>query len=162
MIQLKATLGRAMICVLLASSWVATSSAAERGQPGKAPKDVKVTVQEFDKVEVQKSSWGWIRWLMNDKIDPDAEMTFGVVYVKPHQENPAHIHPNSAEYLHVLEGACDHLVGTRWVSLKAGDTLRIPKVVPHRARTKEKACRVVVVYNTGRRQFVPVEQAKEK
>ena len=162
MIQLKASLNRATICFLLASIAAATSSAAEPGPAGKATKGSKVSVQEFGKVEVQKYPWGWIRWLMNDQIDPDAEMTFGVVYVKPHQENPAHVHPNSAEYLHVLEGACEHLVGTKWVTLKAGDTLRIPKGVPHRARTKEKACRVVVVYDTGRRQFVPVKQDKGK
>ena len=162
MIQLKASLNRAMICTLFASVCVATSTGAEPGPAGKATKGLKVSVQEFGKVEVQKYPWGWIRWLMNDQIDPDAEMTLGVVYIKPGQENPAHIHPNSAEVLHVLEGSCEHLVGTKWVTLKTGDTVRIPKDVPHRARTKKDACRAVIVYNTGRRQFVPVEQGKEK
>jgi len=162
MMRAPSILGRALICLLLAPICAATSSAAEPAPAEKAANDVKVSVQEFGKVEVQKHPWGWIRWLMNDRIDPDAEMTFGMVYIKPNQENPAHVHPNSAEYLHVLEGSCEHLVGTTWVTLKAGDTLRIPKGVPHRARTKEKACRVVVVYDTGRRQFVPVEQGKDK
>ena len=117
-------------------------------------------MQPFEKVETLEYPWGWIRWTMNAEADPEAEMTFGVVYIKPHQVNPAHIHPNSAEYLHVLEGSCEHLVGTKWVKLKAGDTLRIPKNVPHRARTGRQACRVVVVYNTGKRQFVEVKDEK--
>lgn len=159
--RVQSILSRGATCVLALSIGVATSVAAD-ADAAKAADGPKISLQEFGKVEVQKYPWGWIRWLMNDRVDPDAEMTFGVVYIKPHQENPAHVHPNSAEYLHVLEGSCEHLVGTRWVTLKAGDTLRVPKGVVHRARTKEQACRVVVVYNTGRRQFVEVKQKEGK
>jgi len=135
--------------------------AAEAGeeQPAAAP---KVTVQEFDKVEVQEYPWGWIRWLMNAEIDPEAEMTFGVVHIKPQQSNPVHLHPESTEYLHVLAGSCEHQVGDKWVTLKAGDTLRIPKGAPHSARTTDSHCRAVIVYNTGKRQFVPVGEGEEK
>ena len=79
----------------------------------------------------------------------------------PHQENPLHLHPGSTEYLHVLEGSCEHLVGKEWLTLKVGDTLRIPKNAPHRARTKDQSCRAVIVYNTGKRQFVPLEEEKK-
>ena len=121
-----------------------------------------MTLQAFDKVAVEEYPWGWIRWLMNGKIDSEAEMTFGMVSIKPHQENPAHLHPNSTEYLHVLEGSCEHLVGTEWATLKAGDTVRIPKGAPHRARTTNEACRAVIVYNTGNRQFVKVGEGEEQ
>ncbi len=145
------------VCVLLALAYGSIGGGAETEsvQEGKKAM-VKFTVQAFDKVQVQQYPWGWIRWLMNAEIDPDAEMTFGLVYIKPHQENPAHLHPNSAEYLHVLEGSCEHLVGDRWVTLKTGDTVRIPRNVPHRARTTDEACRAVITYNTGKRQFVAV------
>lgn len=119
-------------------------------------------MQRFDDVEVLDFSWGWIRWLMNDKLDPDAEMTFGMVYIKPNQTNPIHLHPNSAEYLHVVEGSCEHLVGERWVTVKVGDTLRIPQNAKHGARTGNQACKAIIVYNTGRRQFVPVEGDDKK
>lgn len=95
---------------------------------------------------------------MNGKLDPDAEMTLGMVYIKPNQTNPAHLHPNSAEYLHVLEGSCEHMVGKEWVTLKKGDTLRIPKDVPHKARTGKQSCLAMIVYNTGDRQFVEVKE----
>ena len=151
-----------LACVLLASCGNVAIRAA---QPEAAGKDGKaaanVAVQEFDKVEVQQYPWGWIRWLMNAEIDPQAEMTFGMVYIKPHQENPAHLHPNCNEILHVLEGSCEHLVGEEWVTLKKGDTLRVPQDVPHRARTRDQSCLAVITYNTGNRQFVPVGEGDE-
>jgi quercetin dioxygenase-like cupin family protein len=97
---------------------------------------------------------------MNAEIDPNAEMTVGIVCVEPNQLNPLHIHPNSAEYLHVLSGACEHLVADRWVALKAGDTLRVPKGVAHQARTKDQSFRAILMYDTGKRQMVPVAESK--
>ena len=114
-------------------------------------------VQAFDKAEEVKYSWGWIRWLMSSKIDPKAEMTFGIVDVKPHQKNPMHVHPNCAEYLHMLSGSCEHLMGDKWLTLKAGDTLRIPAGVRHGARTLDQPMRAVIVYSSGDRQFEEVE-----
>jgi quercetin dioxygenase-like cupin family protein len=119
-----------------------------------------VSLQLGSKVEPQKFPWGWIRWLMSGQIDPQAEMTLGIVHVEPNQLNPMHVHPNSAEFLHMLSGTCEHLIGDRWVTLKAGDTLRIPKGVRHRARTKDQAFEAVIVYDTPTRKMVPVSDAK--
>ena len=129
-----------------------STAKAAKGEPQAMP----ITLQKFDRVEVQEFPWGWIRWLINSQVDPDAEMTFGIVYIKPQQTNPLHVHPNSAEYLHVLEGSCEHRVGDRWVTVKAGDTIRIPQGVKHQARTKDEPCRSVIVYNTGKREMVVV------
>jgi quercetin dioxygenase-like cupin family protein len=138
-------------------------SSAERAKnAGKPPNPVTdampITLQKFEQVQVQECPWGWIRWLINAQVDPDAEMTFGVVYIKPQQTNPLHVHPNSAEYLHVLEGSCEHRVGDQWVTVKVGDTLRIPQGVKHMARTKAEPCRAVIVYNTGKREMVVVTE----
>ena len=127
---------------------------------GDEPADSRVTVRESDKVKKQEFPWGWIRWQINAEVDPQAEMTLGVVYIKPHQVNPLHLHPNSAEYLHVTAGSCEHLVGKTWVTLKAGDTVRIPAGIPHRARTTDQSCQAVIVYNTGTRQMVEVKEGK--
>jgi len=89
-------------------------------------------------------------------------MTLGIVHVEPNQSNPVHIHPNSAEYLHMLSGACEHRVGERWIALKTGDTLRIPRGVVHGARTKAQAFRALIVYDTGKRQMVPVPEYKPR
>ena len=144
-------------CLLFVA--MATPPAAIAAEKNDAKADaIEGTLQRLDKAETIDYDWGWIRWLINGKLDPKAEMTFGMVYIKPNQTNPAHLHPNSAEYLHVLEGACEHMVGKKWVALKQGDTLRIPKNVPHKARTGKEPCRAVIVYDTGDRQFVEVKE----
>jgi quercetin dioxygenase-like cupin family protein len=131
---------------------LASAELALAGQPG-GP----ATLLPAGKVEIQEFPWGSIQWLMSGKIDPHAEMTLGIVQVKPNQANPIHIHPNSAEYLHMLSGACEHLIDGRWVALKPGDTVRIPKNAPHGARTKDQPFRAVIVYDTPNRQMVPVK-----
>jgi quercetin dioxygenase-like cupin family protein len=147
----------------LLSTVVASTAAAAfstDAQIALAEEAAEVSLQAFEKAKVQEFPWGWIRWLMNAQIDPKAEMTLGIVYVQPGQSNPLHVHPNSAEYLHMLSGACEHRVGSQWVSLKTGDTLRIPRGVAHMARTKDKPFRALIVYDTGIRQMVPVTETK--
>jgi quercetin dioxygenase-like cupin family protein len=145
----------------LSAANAAEPAADETATACSASEVLKISVQEFDKVEVQKYPWGWIRWLMNSQLDPKSEMTFGVVYIKPNQSNPLHIHPNCEECLHVLSGSCEHLLGDKWIKLKKGDTLRIPLGVRHAARTGDESCRAVIVYNTGDRQFEPVGEDTE-
>jgi quercetin dioxygenase-like cupin family protein len=82
------------------------------------------------------------------------------VHFDPHRINVLHVHPNSAEYLHVISGASEHLMGDHWVALKPGDTLRIPKGVPHQARTQGESFRALIVYDTPRRIMVPVTEGK--
>jgi quercetin dioxygenase-like cupin family protein len=117
-----------------------------------------MTLSPLAKVDKQEFDWGWIAWTMNDQIDPESTMTFGLVYLKPRQTNTFHVHPNADEILHVIEGKLEHRLGKGWVKMGPGDTIRIPKGVPHNARTGEEGCRVVVVYDTGAREFVPVEE----
>jgi predicted neuraminidase/quercetin dioxygenase-like cupin family protein len=126
--------------------------------PASENRDLPGALTTFGNLDVVEYDWGWIRWMINGKLDPEAEMTLGMVYIKPNQTNPAHIHPNSAEFLHVLEGSCEHMVGKKWVALQKGDTLRIPKDVPHKARTGQEACKAIIVYDTGDRQFVEVNE----
>jgi len=125
--------------------------------PGLAAAGDDGFVQQFGKVEPENYPWGWIRWLLNGQIDPNAEITLGLVQMEPNQVNTLHVHPNSAEVLHVISGSLEHLVGQRWVTLKAGDTLRIPKGVRHQGRTKE-GFKALLVYDTPRRIMVPVPE----
>jgi quercetin dioxygenase-like cupin family protein len=120
----------------------------------------KVTTQRYDDSELVKFPWGWIRWLMNSKVDPKAEMTMGIVQVEANQSNPFHLHPNSAEYVHVLSGSCEQFANGNWVTLKTGDTMRFPKGVPHKARTGNEPCRMMILYDTGTRQMVVVDEKK--
>lgn len=120
-----------------------------------------VVVHTFDGAELQQFEWGWIRWIINAKVEAKAPMTFGIVHVEANQTNPVHVHPNSDEYLHVLSGSCEHRVGDKWVALKTGDTIRIPRNAPHGIRTGKEACRSMIVYDTGDRQMVVVGNEQE-
>ena len=121
-----------------------------------------VSMTSQDLIEPQKFAWVWIRWLMNSKIDPKAEMTLGIVQIEANMSNPLHVHPNCTEYMHVLSGSCKHRVGNKWVSVKAGDTVRIPKGVIHRAITGAEPILSVIVYDTGTRIMTPVDEPKEQ
>jgi quercetin dioxygenase-like cupin family protein len=147
---------RDLLCTLAASTAAAALSAD--APLAAAEEAAAVSLQAFEKAKLQEFPWGWIRWLMNAEIDPKAEMTLGVVQVQANQSNPLHIHPNSAEYLHMLSGSCEHRVGSRWVTLRTGDTLRIPRGVPHMARTKDEGFRALIVYDTGTRKMVSIKE----
>ncbi len=150
---------------LAVAMWMHSAGAADQAgakQSGKAPEaagqSVAPLVHGFKEAEEVKFSWGWIRWLMSTKIEPGAEMTFGIVHVEPNQRNPMHVHPNCEEILHVLSGSCEHLIGEKWLKLKAGDTVRIPRGVRHVARTRDEPMRAVITYSTGNRQMVTLKE----
>jgi quercetin dioxygenase-like cupin family protein len=145
--------------VTLARGTAPPASELPADRPKVAAAALENLVQHFDEVDQQKYPWGWIRWLMNAELDPQARMTFGVVQINAGQSNPAHVHPNCEEVLYVLEGSCEHMIGGQTVTLKAGDVIRIPKGVPHAARTsQQESMKAVIAYDTGRRQFVVVDE----
>ena len=101
-----------------------------------------MTLTKLADVELQEFPWGWIRWTMNSQLDNNATMTFGVVYIKPHQTNPFHVHPTADEILHVVEGSCEHRKGDQWVKMGPGDTIRIPRRAPQRPHGRRRlSCR---------------------
>jgi quercetin dioxygenase-like cupin family protein len=82
----------------------------------------------------------------------------GLVEIDAGASNPLHFHPNCDEALHLLEGQLDHRVGERVVSMTVGDTIHVPVRVPHQAtNTGSSTARMVIAYNTGRREMVVVE-----
>jgi len=152
---------------LLLAAWIVTIGGFGESKPavGQMPKDkpLRDRVQSFDGVAEEKSAWGSLRWLMNSKLDPQATLTLGIVELNAGQSNPLHVHSNSDEVIYVLSGSGEQRVGRETVILKAGDTLRIPAGTPHAARVLgREPLRAVVVYNTGERQFTPVQENEAK
>ena len=143
----------------LAPGSAASPSEGDASKTGDGP--AAVEVQSLDKVKADEQAWGSLRWLMNSEVDPNAKTTFGIVKIKAHQRNPFHTHPNCEEILYILSGSCEHRLGDRVDVLKAGDLIRIPAGVPHGARTLDEPMESVVVYSTGRRQFVVVEEEQK-
>ncbi len=147
----------ALAISLLVAVTITTQDDAQANQTQPVAVD-QMTLSKLADVEVQEFPWGTIRWTMNSQIDAKSTMTFGVVYIKPQQTNALHLHPKADEILHVVEGSCEHRMGDKWVKMKVGDTIRIPHGIAHNARTLDEACRVVVVYDTGQRKMIPVEE----
>ncbi len=99
--------------------------------------------------------WGAIQWLCNREIDPDAQQTFGLVFIHPGRQNPPHYHPNCEELIYVLSGECDHRLGEATTHLEPGSLLRIPAHTVHCAmNTGWEPVRMVIVYNSPDRETV--------
>jgi quercetin dioxygenase-like cupin family protein len=146
----RTVLGAALSTLFLADS---TSAGTEE--------TLKLDLGAYDKVPAVRYPWGWLRWLMNDEIDPKAELTLGLAYIEAHQSNPLHLHPNSVEIVHILSGSCEQRLGEKWMTLKAGDTLRIPRNTPHMARAGNQPMLAMIVYDTPKRVMVPVTEEKK-
>jgi quercetin dioxygenase-like cupin family protein len=78
--------------------------------------------------------WGEITWLVSGEAMAGAEMTVGLVTIRPGKRNPLHSHPNCEETLYVLSGSCDHLLDGELYRLSAGQAIRIPRGVRHWAK----------------------------
>lgn len=112
-------------------------------------------VKSLESIPKLDFSWGWIRWMMNSKINLDAQQTFGIVQLNPGKKNPLHSHPNCEELLYVVSGSCKKTIGEKTHLLKAGDLVRIPMGVSHRAVTVgEEPMLAVIVYSSPNRQML--------
>lgn len=110
-------------------------------------------VISLDQTKQLNYPWGWIKWLMNSEIDPSAEQTFGIVQINPGQSNALHMHPNCEEILHVISGSAENTIGNKTMIIKAGDTVRIPRGVAHKAKAIGNEPFVAVIsYSSGKRQ----------
>jgi quercetin dioxygenase-like cupin family protein len=119
-------------------------------------------VQHFDTMNQVNYPWGWIRWMMNSKIDPGAAQTFGIVEIKAGQKNTLHKHPNCEEMLYVLSGSCTHIIGDKKVVIKRGDLIRVPPNTPHQAIViGNEPMRAMISYSSGDRQVVDLGPGKE-
>ena len=101
------------------------------------------------------TDWGELRWLVSGTLTPGALQTFGIVRIDPGQANPLHAHPNCEELLYVLSGACRHRLGDAEVELEAGQLIRIPAGIPHRARcTSEEPLVAAISFSSATRETV--------
>lgn len=112
-----------------------------------------IQLQNVDQVEKLDFPWGELRWLMGEKIQPDAAQTMGAVRINPGQRNPMHLHPNCEELLYVIAGRCEHVLGDETIIMNPGDLIRVPKNVPHYAQcVGDEPMHAIIVFSNGHRQ----------
>ncbi len=110
-------------------------------------------------VEAESFPWGGIKWLMGQNLDPDAQQTFGMVFIDAGQQNPPHYHPNCEEILLVLSGTCEHTFDDQRFQLEPGDVIRVPAGVKHHAiNSGWEPLRAIISFSAGDRQTVFLDQ----
>lgn len=116
---------------------------------------LRVNVVRGSEAPLDTFSWGSIQWLDNAGLTGSETLTLGAVEILAGQANPEHYHPNCDEVLYVVSGELNHTLGDEVHHLQAGDIIHIPRGVRHQGRNDfDRPCRVVVAYNTGRRETI--------
>lgn len=94
----------------------------------------KAIVKKNADAEHLEHDWGELHWFAAGRLGNSGEMTFGKCVLRPGRGNPAHLHPNCEEILHVLSGRIRHYVkGQDDIEMEPGDTITIPPNVSHSA-----------------------------
>jgi quercetin dioxygenase-like cupin family protein len=82
-----------------------------------------------------QADWGDLTWWASRSQGNSGTMTVGRCRLKPGQANPRHRHPNCGEVLVVMRGRIAHTAaGGGTVELGPGDSVSIPRGIPHQAR----------------------------
>lgn len=102
----------------------------------------------------EKHSWGELTWLVNSALVPGAKMTLGTCVIQPGKSNPLHRHPNCDELLVVTGGRCIKRIGDETVELGTGESVVIPRGMPHQATAiGDEPMTCVIAYDSPDRQF---------
>lgn len=102
----------------------------------------------------EKHSWGELTWLVNSALVPGAKMTLGTCVIQPGKSNPLHRHPNCDELLVVTSGRCIKRIGDETVELGTGESVVIPRGMPHQATAiGDEPMTCVIAYDSPDRQF---------
>lgn len=109
-----------------------------------------------DSVDITKTDWGSLQWVVTGKAGSSETMTVGRVTFKPQMGNPKHVHPNCDEILYVVKGKVEHSLSEgKTVIMNPGDSIVIPKNVWHQATnlTDEEA-EVIVMFDSAYRETI--------
>lgn len=106
-------------------------------------------------VRVDPQTWGRLEWMVSGDIGNSDKLTVGKCYIKPHDQNPPHFHPNCDEVLHVLRGTIRHRLGDEYIEMGPGDTISIPQGMMHNAENLgDSEAEFVIIFSTATREVV--------
>ena len=90
------------------------------------------------------------RWLMQDSYDGRAGHSLCQVTIDALSSSPLHMHPNSSEVIHVIDGTMRLHVDGEHRDLKAGDTALVPAFTPHKTENiTDRPVRLMVSCSSG-------------
>ncbi|HWK28038.1 MAG TPA: cupin domain-containing protein [Solirubrobacter sp.] len=106
-------------------------------------------------VKVDKLPWGRLIWTLTREQGNAGEMTLGRCLIDEGHENGRHLHPNCEEVLSVRTGTIVHTVGDEEITMRDGDTIRVPPGVVHNARNVGKGVAdLLIVFSSGDRRTI--------
>ena len=148
---------RLTMATLTLGLWLAGAAADDKPHEPAAPIPAEWTgkVTDATQLPVERSAWGTLQWVCNEKLMPGSEQTVGLATILPGKQNPLHYHPNCEEVLYVISGQGLSSYDGRTISLKAGMTIRIPAKVKHNmVNTGTETLRTLVSFSSGDRKTV--------
>ena len=99
-----------------------------------------------------------MKWLMEDAINPEANLSLAKMTVGQGITSELHHHTNCTETIHLLEGEIEQRIGQNWKRLEAGDTCLIPIGASHQTRNIGDVRAVMMIaYSAGQRVYVAGE-----
>ena len=156
---------RFAIAVLSSCLWLAGAKGDEKvqGQAASISPEWVGKVTDAAQLPIEKSAWGTLQWVCNEKLMPGSAQTVGLATILPGKRNPVHFHPNCEEVLYVISGQGVQSYDGRTIQLKAGMTIRIPANVKHSMlNTGTEPLVTLVSFSTGDRKTVFLEEQSAK
>ncbi len=158
-------LKRSLVAILTLGLWILGAAGDEKtqGETPSIPDAWSGKVTDAAQLPVERSAWGTLQWLCNEKLMPGSEQTVGLATILPGKHNPLHYHPNCEEVLYVISGQGLQSYDGRTILLKAGMTVRIPAKVKHNmVNTGTETLRTLVSFSTGDRKTVWIDNEPAK
>jgi quercetin dioxygenase-like cupin family protein len=113
-------------------------------------------------VKAAAYGWGTLSFLCDANAGESPHVSMARVTLQSGKRNILHTHPNCDELLYLLHGTIRHRCGEKWVTMRAGDTLRVSKGVVHQAEVlSSDDADMIVVYSTGQRETVVLEEGSK-
>jgi len=145
--------------------WLAGAAGDEKAPETATPipSEWSGKVTDAAQLPIEKSAWGTLQWVCNDKLMPGSAQTVGLATILPGKRNPVHFHPNCEEVLYVIAGQGLHSFDGRTIELKSGMTIRIPAKVKHNMmNTGTEPLGTLVSFSTGDRKTVFLDEQPAK
>ncbi|MFN4233251.1 MAG: cupin domain-containing protein [Bacteroidia bacterium] len=71
--------------------------------------------------------------IYSEKIAEDSLSSSFIIWIK--KEVKLHKHLEHSEHVYILEGEGEMQLGEKWINIKSGDLIFIPKNTPHKVKT---------------------------
>ena len=98
-------------------------------------------------------------WLMDDSIQPEADMSLAEMTILPSEISELHRHANCTETIHILSGSIRQRIGDDWIELGEGESCLIPRNTKHQTQNIGKIdARMILAYSEGQRVYEPLTE----